>query len=57
MKLKFVVFFKVKLRFNILGLCFSKVSNVNEVLGVSKETLMGRILNEWGIEPEFKFVS
>lgn len=34
-----------------------EVSNVAEVLGVSKETLMGRILDEWGIEPEFKYVS
>ena len=34
-----------------------KVSNVAEVLGVSKETLMGRILDEWGIEPEFKYIS
>lgn len=34
-----------------------EVSNVAEVLGVSKETLMGRILDEWGIEPEFKYIS
>lgn len=31
--------------------------SVTEVLGVSKETLMGRFLDEWGIEPEFKYIS
>jgi len=30
---------------------------VAEVLGVSKETLMGRFMDEWGIEPEFKYIS
>jgi len=32
-------------------------TNVDEVLGVSKETLMGRFMDEWGIEPEFKYIS
>jgi len=34
-----------------------EVANVAEILGVSKQTPMGRVLDEWGIEPEFKYIS
>eukprot|EP00092_Neocalanus_flemingeri_P011173 GFUD01012036.1.p1 GENE.GFUD01012036.1~~GFUD01012036.1.p1 ORF type:complete len:200 (+),score=51.83 GFUD01012036.1:83-682(+) len=32
-------------------------TNVDEIPGVSKETPMARVLDEWGIEPDFKFIS
>jgi len=34
-----------------------EVTNVAEILGVSKDTPMGRILEAWGIEAEFKHLS
>lgn len=38
-------------------LSFSKVANVADVLGVAKKTPMGLFLNEWGIEPDLKYIS
>jgi len=34
-----------------------EVTNVTEILGVSKETPMARFLDEWGIDPEFKYIA
>jgi len=35
----------------------NKVANVADVLGVAKKTPMGLFLNEWGIEPDLKYIS
>jgi len=35
----------------------NKVANVADLLGVAKKTPMGLFLNEWGIEPDLKYIS